>query len=83
MKAPGNDEEGRSRAAEFSGVFDRDKYFADGQNEDFKFPEITLESISSTGLALVRFSDKFVLLEDMSELKKQEIFFKGEKKDNI
>ena len=32
---------------------------------------------------MVDFSDKFVVIQDLSRLKEQEIFFRGEKKDNI
>ena len=55
----------------------------DNQSEEFKIPEVSFESISNDGLVVFSFSDKFVKLDDLSQLKKQEIFYKGEKKDNI
>ena len=71
-------------ATDLNFIFDKSKFLTDNQSdEEFKLPKVSFESISNSGLVVFSFSEKFVSLDDLSRLKRQEIFYKGEKKDNI
>ena len=67
----------------FEGKFNSDEVFTSAQGKDFKWPSMSLTSISKTGLATISFSENFHAIEDLSILSAKDFFFKGEKKSAI